>query len=395
MSKKRQRSNKKNNPRSNEQTLLHALKKAKQLYAEGHVDEALEILSEIETQHPFNADISYEIALYSLQKSSSKGIQKLKSILKRFPDHAKSLLKLGDLYLRPGYIDKASPYFKKALELYPNLPASYIGIGTLEQRKGNLPIAVENYRKALKLQLENPTSKQDTPHKDDFKVEDAEKTMWKLLALMCENGVHMFPSSGTLLGIVRDGQLMSWDKDIDVGLPFSEMDRAVNIIKNNGWVEANNSFGYINPRAFIHQESGLTVDLVGFTIDKETHKPLAGMWIAGIPKEWNRLLQFENIKLVRKKDPFFKKDIWFPEDPECFLETVYGNWKVPDKDFDSVVRAKNLISFSYLAKCFAYSRIFSSWQKGNYRHAKILAKDVYDKEPNDILIREVIKKLNS
>lgn len=384
-------------PNAAQQAINTMIERVEKHFANKEVDEAFAVLAEAEEHYPDQPQIAYLVGKYTAEKKSPRdGIKKLEEVLERFPDHLSSLLELGNIYLKPGDTRRATPFFRKAMELAPENPSCYISMGALNQRKGDLPLAVENYRKGIELQLKHPISNDEPERKDDFRITDAEKLLWDTLKLMADNGIHMFPAFGTMLGLVRDGGLLLHDKDIDTGIPHSEMNRAIRILQHNGWQEINNSFGYSNPRALLNIKAGISMDISGFVIDSENGKALtAGAWMPGIPKEWNLIFEFESIELEKRPTPDHSANVWFLKNIENWLESIYGDWETPDKNFDTMICGKNLRSFSLLTKCFSYSRIFENWTKNNIPRALSLTRTTLAHEPNDALIKRVLSRLES
>ena len=170
---------------------------------------------------------------------------------------------------------------------------------------------------------------------------------------------------------------------------------AIAILQRHGWKEANHSFGLMNPRALVHPESGISMDVSGFVIDKDSGKALtAGAWMPGLPKDWNMIFEFDRIELEKRATPDGSGKAWCMKDPEVWLETIYGNWRVPDKTFDTMVAARNIRQFSLLARCYAYSRIFDHWFKNNTGKALALARHTLARDPSDVLMQKVVSRLN-
>lgn len=369
---------------------------ATKLYADEGRNQAIEWLRASEPEELEDIQVKFLLGKYILGSNQpADGISLLEEILKANQAHLNTLLELGHFYLKPGNIVKASAYFQKAANLFPKSPEVQISYGSFYQRKGDLSVAVEHYRNGLTLQLKNQVLRNDPPPKDDFKILEAEKVLWDTLALMCRHGIHMHPISGSLLGIVREGKLMEHDKDIDTGLPFTELDRALKIMSNHGWVEVYRSFGYMNPRAMVHTRSGISMDISGFVIDSVTSKSIAGAWMPGIPKDWNMINEFTPYGLKKIDTPDKKGQAWFPENPELWLEEVYGEWRIPDKNFDTMVRARNIVGFPLLLRCFAYSRIFKFWVDGNFKRARALSVSTFEHDQNDHLLRKIISRLSN
>lgn len=375
---------------------LQAISKAAESHENGRIDEALTLLTEAQETWPDDLQIPFLIGKYLADKGATKtGIEKLESVLARNDTHLPSLIELGNIHLKHGGITKANPYIQRALETAPKDPASHCSMAALQQRIGNLPEAVEQYRTCLELQLKSKADTPEPPKKAAFHTDDAEGLLWRTLALMAKNGVHMFPAFGTLLGLTRNGGLLKHDKDIDTGIPFSEMPRAIAILQRHGWREVHHSFGLMNPRAMANGAAGISMDISGFVVDADTGKALtAGAWMPGLPKEWNMIFEFSHIHLEKRPTPDGAHQVWFMTEPEEWLETIYSDWKTPDKNFDTMVAAHNIRSFSLLAKCYGYSRIFSNWSEGKIVRARVLAQHILARDPSDHLIQKVVSRLN-
>ncbi|AQS50372.1 hypothetical protein PAEH1_00315 [Paenalcaligenes hominis] len=382
-------------PNAGEQTIQLIITKAEKLISNKEIEEGIALLENAEEKYPDNPKLKRILGKTLFKEKSAKdGLKKLESALEQFPEDVDLLLELASIHLKPGNTKGANPYAHKALELAPQNPNTHLMMASLNQRKGDLPLAVENYRKAIEVQLKYPTTEEEPEKKDDFEIGKAENLLWSTLALMAENGVHMFPAFGTLLGLVRNGSLLLHDKDIDTGIPFSEMDRTINILKKNGWQEINNSFGYTSPRAMLHLQTKISLDIAGFLIDAQSGKVLtSGAWMPNTPKQWNMIWEFDEIVLEKRSTPENNAQVWFLKKPEKWLETIYGDWQTPDKNFDTMVCAKNLREFSLLTKCFAYSRIFENWTKNNIPRALSLTRAALNHEPNDGLLKRVLHRL--
>jgi len=187
--------------------------------------------------------------------------------------------------------------------------------------------------------------------------------------------------------LVREGGLLPFDKDIDLGLPFKEMETAVAYMLANGWQEDAQSFGLRNPRAFYHRASGFNLDLCGFEVQPIDGTSHGGFWLKqGLP-QWNRITQYPPLelrKLVRAEG-----EVWHLCNPESWLESLYGDWRTPDPAFDSVISAKNLKGFSLLTQYYALLKsVGYAWAGAHSKARKFV--DLYlARLPNDTLLVEL------
>lgn len=319
------------------------------------------------------------------------------------PDMLMVQANLAQAYSQQNRFNDAEPLINKALNAAPSNPSVYMAYGVMQQRRGKLPESVEHFRKALTLKLEQPEvaakdSVKKTPPKkkrEDFNKPETEELLWDTLNQLAMANVHAFACYGTLLGLVREGGLISFDKDIDLGLPHTEMERAVRCLENNGWVETPNQF-LTNPRSMVHSVKKVTVDLSGFVIDEESNQVFTGFWLKeDVPHEWNANTYYPPLTLKKDTTPA-GEPIWSLTDPEAWLVALYGEgWKEPDPTFDTVIRARNYFRFSLLVQCYAFSRIYNKWQEGAIKKAMAMVKGSLVHLPDDTLLQQLEARLES
>lgn len=267
-----------------------------------------------------------------------------------------------------------------------------LAIAEVKRYQGQLPDAVKWVREALAsvIATQMPPAKHSAALRTDF-AQRHEALLWDTLAQLASSGVHAFPTSGTLLGITRDGTLLPFDKDVDVGLPFSEMARAIQCLQQQGWKEDKFSSGLSNPRAFRHP-SGLVVDLCGFMIDQQANITIGGFWMAGVRWKWLRITEYPTLNLRLQLRPAGK--VWLLEDPEGWLSSLYGEaWRAPDPQFNTVVGAANLRAFSPLVEYYAVAHLIKYWQAGNLEKLHATLRHVCRHRPEDSLFNALHTKL--
>lgn len=300
--------------------------------------------------------------------------------------HHQTWLYLSRIALLESDLPKAIDLCQTGLGHRPQSAALMHQLATCLQQTKQLPNAINSYRKALELRLNQPTLNHPTAKKIPFDQAANEQLLWQTLALLAQQGIFAFATSGTLLGLMREGQLLAFDKDIDIGLPFEQMAQAIELLTQVGWQEEHRSYGLINPRCFRHS-SGLLLDVCGYGTDLQTGGVIGGLWMEDVPMEWNRITDYPALQI--SKAPSAYGDIYQLTNADQILTALYADWRTPDPQFDTIIAAKNLRGFSLLTQCFAYSRIYSQWHRGQLKQALKLVRITLEKQPNDTLLQQV------
>ena len=179
---------------------------------------------------------------------------------------------------------------------------------------------------------------------------DAEKVLLEIWNLLRDINITFFLRHGTCLGAVRDGKLISWDDDIDIGsiigmhnLNESSIDRAI--------------------KKFADSNFEVKVSKTDFHIGVELSK-------YNIPIDWScyrvheeSILQYPGVKIPThlyeelRSVPLLGKSFYVPNPPEEYLTLKYGpNWRIPKRKgfeadiIDSIPESINLSKSSFLTR---------------------------------------------
>lgn len=142
--------------------------------------------------------------------------------------------------------------------------------------------------------------------------------------------IRLFPIGGTLLGLVRDKELLSWDKDLDFG-SFAE---EASLQELWGVFSSSPYFipmGTVEDRLIkLRHLSGITVDVFVNFRDGNAR------WHGGQFIYWkDRAFELTSVAIRGR-------NLFVPSDPEAYLEAHYGpNWRSPDPHFDVFWEAPN------------------------------------------------------
>jgi hypothetical protein len=166
-------------------------------------------------------------------------------------------------------------------------------------------------------------------HRPSFE-EEAREALLDLHRELEPLGVQPFLISGTLLGYVREGDFIPWDKDIDLGvlsqeIASSDLEAAVAswprfTAKRLDWTD----------RLRIDHDNGIKIDVFPHYPDgpdRVWHDGTATRW-------WNTPFGLRTVS-------FLGVDQAVPDDPERYLEENYGDWRTPDPYFDARLDAPN------------------------------------------------------
>lgn len=340
---------------------------------------------------PLAPDAACEAVMAQIAAGQHQAAWKsLQDLAQTHPHYAPIYRLQGGILQQAGNGALALGYFQQALALDANDSQSHTGVARCLQTLGRLPEALVHFREALRCQCQQPKHATAPPPPAPFDHRAAEDTLWQVLAQLAEAGIHAFATSGTLLGLVREGHLLPFDKDLDIGLPFAQMDAAAASLEASGWQRKINMHGMTTPQEW--HGPGVALDLCGFLPDPASGKVISGFWFQSPEHPWSRVTEFPDLRLQQRDSPYGK--IWQLSDPEAILVPLYGAaWRIPDLSFDTVIAAKNLRGFSVLTQCYTFARIYSTWVLGQLNKARALVHHSLRHLPNDPLLHDAAQML--
>lgn len=155
----------------------------------------------------------------------------------------------------------------------------------------------------------------DGAHRQTLRVRQAFSVMESLLDRLEAAGHRPFLVSGTLLGVVREGDLLQHDYDVDIGL-----------LPGDGTVESISELLRQAPGFVVHTEEHrvLANHHSGIGVDIFLHYERDGLlWHATTIHEWwNQPFELVPVR-VRGRE------FLIPDDSERYLEENYGDWRSP------------------------------------------------------------------
>lgn len=170
---------------------------------------------------------------------------------------------------------------------------------------------------------------QNINYSKNYTSRKAEKALVDLNNLFKSNNLEFFLVSGTLLGAIRENQLLGHDNDIDVGV-FDQIppQEIYNIIKES------EKFFELKSRSDkiirLKHINGINIDIFYHYEEDDFY------WHSGVKVKW------KNSKFITKEIEFLDEIFSIPENPELYLSENYGEgWIYPQPDFDSTFDTPN------------------------------------------------------
>ncbi len=183
-----------------------------------------------------------------------------------------------------------------------------------------------------KQRLQNilPASSDKKKEEYDSFINRAPQALRDLNELLEEFEVKSFLISGTLLGFLRDGGIISWDKDIDVGVFAEEVPHNLEELFRGEENFSVRRIDFNSDRLRITHSNKVAIDIFPHYREGEV------LWHDGTATRW------WNTPFNLKKTNFLGAEQWIPDNPELYLEENYGPWEVPDPYFDPRIDAPNV-----------------------------------------------------
>lgn len=154
--------------------------------------------------------------------------------------------------------------------------------------------------------------------------------------ILTDAGVRWFLACGMLLGHIREGRILPWDMDVDLGIFPEDADRVRSAFTRAG-------FGF--RRNF---QSQIVVVIGGVKVDVHTHYRDKDKLYFLLGKRQRLRLDFP-AAIFDDLQPsvFYMRDVLLPSPPETYLEHMYGaDWLTPKPDWQWDQDPQNISSLS-------------------------------------------------
>lgn len=264
--------------------------------------------------------------------------------------------------------EQAEKFAQRALELDPESEKAQLTLGMVALKNG----ALEQSKKLLQAAIISATKKPQTIYKPQPRPITTAKARQALLearACFAAADIPFFLIAGTLLGIIRGGDILEFDKDMDVGIP-AHIDREAALAA----LTVHNQFKLNNPKlasaenwnwnfSVVHIETNIALDL--FFYHPDGNHLLCGLNTKPTPI-LSRPRKFELETLI------WQDVTWqIPSPPEQYLTDFYGEeWQTPDPFFDTVISSRCQTPESQPVRCgFGYVKLYDALSSQRWRKA--------------------------
>lgn len=222
------------------------------------------------------------------------------------------------------------------------------------------------------------------PIYDIARYREALSTVMKALA---EAGLDACLFGGTLLGALRDGNFIAFDKDMDFGI-----DARVTPAQLDAVLSRDPRFRRVTELAedamiaCYFFNDNVAIDFFRLYADGET------IW-CGL--HWRgQLVKWRHRRFGLRDHEFLGVPTKIPEDPEFFLAEVYGDdWRTPNPYFAAWASPNMDGGFPPVARCLAYANIFKAAWSGDRRRAIDLCRQALALNPGNELVADIRQRV--
>lgn len=201
-------------------------------------------------------------------------------------------------------------------------------------------------------------------------------------------GVRPFLVFGTLLGFVRTGGFVPWDKDIDLGFFSEETDAGElkSVLKNAGFKILVDSHRQPPYKMKFQLGDSPMIELVFFRLEGN-HRVTYGNLMGQVIKRKRKGFDL-------RKTKFLQTIVYIPENPEGFLTENYGKWQEPQPIYNHIFHSELTDFGNPLVQFFAKRYLCLQILKGNSTKTAHYLDLFENKYPLDPFWGKIRKKLD-
>ena len=375
---------------------------ARNLYFEGliienRLEEAYALFRSQLSSNAQNNESLYDLAnRFAALGQFDYAIELYRHYLKFDPTNAKAECNLGSCLQSKGLFQVAQQHYQNAIALDANLSSAHHNLGLCFKAKGDFSASLDALRVCLQLLIQNcytlGTSHMTTNEAQrNARINVRDKAVLALQSIrtrLDEAGISFCIFAGCALGIFRDGDLMTHDKDLDLAVS-SSIDREILIktITRDQAFRINYLYHDAAEREHqfsltaVHETTGIAIDIFFLHIENH-HSFLVGPYH---PKQslLCRLDRFEFDAIE------WRNQMWnLPSNTERYLSQVYGtDWRTPDPYFDTILsNPSRIIEALPPVLCYAYSKLCFLIQDRQWPACHAFLRQIRNRHQDPILI---------
>ena len=173
-----------------------------------------------------------------------------------------------------------------------------------------------------------------------FEVAQASRALVDLQDVLERVGQKAFLVSGTLLGYAREGQLLSHDKDIDVGIVgWEDQFDVARALLESGLFDVD--LGRLHGARTYHLP--VVHKATQVPIDVFIYHPENGQWVTGVESDFGYVQRFAFSPFGLQRVKFLGVDFYVPDDIDKKLTENFGNWGESDPCYISHLESPSTV----------------------------------------------------
>ena len=347
----------------------------------------LQLARSLSRRHPLyveesgqaQVDVDYQVLarLYGLCADAARRA-KVPNVHKALVQLAASALETdGDLDRAIEQLQVLDPA-QNTLALQLDLARCYCKQGRAQASIDRLDRAIEilvssqNASETLSADALEGTRPEGAKVEKSFDVKKASRALSDLTRMANEKGTPVFLVSGTLLGYVREGQLLAHDKDIDVGIVgWENQYNLCMALQETGLFTVSTQHLKGKDTFYIpikHNDTGMWIDVF-------VYHPQGSHWVTGVDFFFGYRQTFAFTPFELQEIEFLGVKMQAPANAELNLTENYGNWRVPDASYLSHLESPSTMNKGNLAYMISARMLMLSalLKKQNLKIEKILS----------------------
>jgi len=237
------------------------------------------------------------------------------------------------------------------LALLPSDHKNYKGL------KLSTPHDLDQFVKSYRNELLSNSYRTHPATFDAESAKQAENMLFNIAGVLNLQSAHWWLEGGTLLGVHRDGKLLDWDHDIDLGLRFDSEEQVSQLLKSlkktpyyiktlvfpqktGVWNPGKFRLIKIFPRHFYFFHTNLCLDLfIFYRAPLDSSGELVYKYVVHERNGFHPATMLDELETIEFKGHQLKR----PMNADNFLESKYGSdWQTPVKEWHVAIDDKTI-----------------------------------------------------